>query len=200
MNKKDELELFYILPYTKSYNSGGYYRSDETCSIAYRSPSKSIWNKEPLVFDKKEELLNWFYQNSDNPIPIVYRIKYIANYLGVDDVIKITNLKDNKTEYYTALSEDSYAKYDASKSELYDKNVWEECYSFRYDDKALFRFEYIYNEFIKRGIKIKFNVYKKVVDEKERFEFIGDLLSKKDRKEAEGKKLVLYRSNPINWW
>lgn len=42
MSEINDLELFYILPYTKSYDSGGYYRSDETCSIVYRSPSESI--------------------------------------------------------------------------------------------------------------------------------------------------------------
>ena len=50
MKEVNDLELFYILPYTKSYNSGGYYRSDETCSIAYRSTSETIWNGNPLVF------------------------------------------------------------------------------------------------------------------------------------------------------
>ena len=198
MEEKKDLELFYILPYTKSYNSGGYYRSDETCSTAYRSPSVSIWNGNPLVFDEKEQLLNWFYQNADKPIPNVYRIRYIANYLGVDDVIKITNLKDGKTEYYTALDEDSYAKYDASMSKLYDKNIWEYCYSFRYDDKALFRFEYIYNEFIKRGIKIKFNVYEKNIDKKECFEFVGDPRYEKEK--AKGKKLVLHIPSPKSFW
>lgn len=28
MNKKDDLELFYILPYRKSYNIGDYYRNN----------------------------------------------------------------------------------------------------------------------------------------------------------------------------
>ena len=196
MNK--DLELFYILPYTKHYNNGYHYHNDETCCTDYRPASVSIWNDAPLFFDEKEQLLNWFYQNADKPIPTVYRIKYVNNYLGIDDVIKITNLSNGKTGYYTALSEDSYAKYDASKSELYGKIVWEDCYSFRYDPKTLFRFKDIYDAFIKRGIKIEYNVYKKDIDEKTRFEFIGDPFYSKE--EAKGKKLVLYRPSLKSFW
>ena len=191
MNKKNELELFYILPYTKSYDCGGYYRSDETGSTAYRPPSESIWNGNPLIFDEKEQLLNWFFQNAGNPIPNVYRIKYIANCFGVDDVIKITNLENDETEYYTVLDEDFYAKYDEDLSKFYNKHIWEDFDSFRYSDKELFRFEYIYKELIKRGIEIKFNVYKEKINKKERFEFIGDPFFEEEQ--AKGKNLVLYR-------
>lgn len=198
MNDNNNLELFYIVPYTKSYNSGGYYRSDETCSTTYRAPSESIWNGDPLFFDEKEQLLNWFYQNAGNPIPNVYRIRYIANYQGVEDVFKITNLEDGKIEYYTALSENYYAKYDEDMSKRSGKIVWKPLYSHKYDDKASLRFVYIYDEFIKRGIKIRFNVYEKSFDERIRFEFIGDPLYEKEK--AAGKKLVLYRPSYKGFW
>ena len=198
MKANIDLELFYILPYTKSYDCGGYYRSDETCSTAYRPPSVSVWNGSSLLFEDKEELLKWFYNNSGKPIPAVYRIKYIDNYLGVDDVFKITNLKDGKTEYYTALSEDYYAKYDADMSKLYEKNVWVDYYLFRYGENASIRLDNIYAAFSKRGIKIKYDVYKKAIDKKEFFEFIGDPFFEKE--EAKGKKLVLYRPSPKGFW
>lgn len=198
MNKKKDLELFYILPYTVSYNSGGYYKDDDTGGIGYNPPSKSVWNGDSLIFEEKEDLLKWFYKNAGKQIPTVYRIKYIDNYLGVDDVFKITDLKDDKTEYYTALSEDSYAMYDENNSKIYDKNIWKPVYAFRYDTNRKFRFEYIYEEFIKRGIKIKFNVYEKNIDIKTRFEFIGD--PRYERKAAEGKKLVLYNPHPKSFW
>lgn len=63
MDKKDELELFYILPYIKTYDSGGYYRSDETCSINYIPPRESIYLNRSIFFDDKDELLQWFYKN-----------------------------------------------------------------------------------------------------------------------------------------
>lgn len=198
MKNENDLELFYIVPYAKSYNSGGYYRSDETCSTAYKAPSESIWNGKPLFFDEKEQLLNWFYQNAGNHIPNVYRIRYIANFQCIDDVFEITNLKDGKIEYYTAVCENYYAKYDEDMSMRYGKIVWEDFYSYKYDDKASLRFEYIYNEFIKRGIKIKFNVFKKDIDKKTCFEFIGDPLYEKDK--VEGKKLVLYKPSHKRFW
>lgn len=198
MNDNKDLELFYIVPYTKSYNSGGYYRSDKTCSTEYRSPSESVWYGNPIFFNNKEQVLNWFYKNTGNPIPNVYRIKYIANYQGIDDVFKITNLKDGKIEYYTAVSENFYAKYNEDMSNHYGKIIWEYIYSHKYDDKVSLRFKYIYDEFIKRGIKIKFNVYDKKTDETTRFEFIGDPLYEKEK--VKEKKLILYRPSHKRFW
>lgn len=199
MNKNKDLELFYILPYTVSYISGGYFKNDETCSIDHKATSMSVWPEEPLVFDEKEELFRWFCENAGKPIPTVYRIKYIDNYLGVDDVFKITDLKDNKTRYYTALSEELYAMYDAIESKICGKNVWISEYLSKYDNTSLkFRFKYIYKEFIKRGIKIKFNVYEKDIDVKNRFEFIGDPYYEKEK--AQEKKLVLYKPHPKSFW
>lgn len=190
---KKDIEFFYVLPYIESYNSGGYYRSDETCSINYKAPSLNHINSIPLVFDDKEELLNYFLSHPGNPTPPVYRIKYINNYLGIDDVIKITNLNDNTTGYYTALNMDAYAKYDEVKSKMSNKNIWEYCYSYRYDDKALFNFEKIYNELIKRKAPIKYNVYKKNTDINKRFEYIGDPFYEKEN--IKEKKLILYKPN-----
>lgn len=195
-----ELELFYILPYTKKYDSGGHYYNDDKCCIDYRPASESIWNGEPLVFDEKEQLLNWFIQNIGEPIPTVYRIRYIANYQGIDDVIKITNLNNGKTGYYTALNKNSYAWYDAKKSESCGKNVWDYHYTFEFDNKVLFRFKYIYEEFSKRGIKIKCNVYKNDIDRTNCFDFIGDPFYRIDREKMKTKQLVLYVRHPSNFW
>lgn len=193
MSEINDLELFYILPYTKSYDSGGYYRSDETCSIVYRSPSESIQNGKSKFFDDKDKLLKWFYKNADNLIPKVYRIKYIANYKGFDDVFKITNLGDGNTKYYTALNKNTIICYDVINSESLEKYVWN--YSYVPNQKDRFILKDIYKEFYERGIKIKYNVYEKIqeqnIDKKDCFEFIGNPFNSYGQKEITTKKLIL---------
>lgn len=194
MNK--ELELFYILPYTKNYNSGGHYYNDDKGCVDYSPASVDTWTCSPLIFDKKEQLLNWFCQNPDKPIPIIYKIKFIANYQGVDDVIKITNLNNGKTDYYTALSKNYYAWYDEHSSKLHNKIIWD----YRYMHE-IFNFDYIYTGFSKRGVEIKFNAYKNddATDKINCFEFFGDIFYCEERKKAKNKTLILYRNNPNNW-
>lgn len=197
MNEKNDLVLFYILPYTKRYDSGGYYRNDDTGCTAYRPPSETVWTGNPLIFDKKEQLLKWFYENAGNPIPTVYRMKYIANYKGLNDVIKITNLGNGETKYYTALSKDKYAWYDTEKSERFGNVVWDYGYLKHFDNRP-FKFDYIYEEFCKRGIKIKCNVYDSDIDKTDCFEFVGDPDYEKEK--AKGKKLILYRPSFKSFW
>ena len=197
MNENNDIELFYIYPYTISYNSGGRYYNDETCSFGYRSPSESVWYGNPTFFESKEELLNWIIRNNGKPIPTIYRIKYISNCFGVDDVIKITNLNDGKTELYTIVrkieySTFTYAIYDEKKSEDYKVNVWE--YIFGGDSKSKIQLEAIYKEFVKRGIKLNFDITEKSLDRREIFDFVGDPLVK--RKEFQGKKLILHYPTP----
>lgn len=195
MNEKNDLELFYIHPYTKHYNSGGYYRNDETGCIDYLPSSEYYEYKKPLIFDDKEQLLNWFYKNVDKRIPTVYRIKYIGNYQGLDDVIKITNITTGGTGYYTTLNKERYVRYDRKSSEKTDKFFWIDALSY----KCIFEFKYIYEELIKRGIKPKYNVYKEDIDKTNCFEYIGDPFYYSERTKAEGKKLVLYHEKKIFW-
>ena len=148
MNDNKDLELFYILPYTKSYVSGGYYKNDDTGCIDYKSGHTRIWPGSPLFFDKQEQLLKWFYENTDNPIPGVYRIKYLSNYKGLDDVFKITDLANDGTRYYKVIDKYHYVWFDMEKSESCEKNVWQ--LGFLMDINGTFRFENIYEEFDKR--------------------------------------------------
>ena len=152
MDEKKDLELFYILPYTKSYVSGGSYKNDDTGCIDYKSGHTRIWPGSPLFFDKQEQLLKWFYENTDNPIPCVYRIKYLSNYKGLDDVFKITDLANDGTRYYKVIDKYHFVWFDMEKSESCEKNVWQLGFLM---DIGTFRFENIYEEFDKRGIKIK---------------------------------------------
>lgn len=133
-------------------------------------------------------MLNWIIRNNGKPIPTIYRIKYISNCFGVDDVIKITNLNDGKTEYSTF----TYAIYDEKESERYKVNVWE--YIFDGDSKSKIQLEVIYKEFIKRGIKLNFDITEESLDRREIFDFVGDPLVK--RKEFQGKKLILHYPTP----
>lgn len=198
MNKKDDLELFYILPYTKRYNSGYHYRNDDTGCTDYKAPSMSIWKGNSLFIEDKEKLLQWFYENPDNPIPVVYRIKYLSNYKGLDDIIKITNLSNNKTSYYTILNKDKYAWYDTEKSEYYGKDIWQ--WDFLNNSNQTINIKDIYEEICKRGIKIKCNVFKKNIDKTECFEFIGDPFYRAESEKMKNKKLILYRRHPNNFW
>ena len=149
-----------------------------------------------MVFDKKEELLNWFIQNAGNPIPTVYKVMFLANYQGVDDVIKITDLGDGVTYYYTALSENEYAFYKESSCKFDNMITWIYEYCFKHDRKKTFYFDFLYEEFIKKGAKIKYNVYKENIDRTNCFEFVGDPLCYANREEAKGKKLILYKPSP----
>ena len=195
MNKKDELELFYILPYTKVYTNGGYYKNDDTGCIDYKTGHTRIWPGSPLFFEEKEQLLKWFYVNNDKPIPKVYRIKYLSNYKGLDDVFKITDLANDATRYYKIIDKYHYVWFDMGKSESCEKNVWQ--LGFLMDINGTFRFENIYEEFDKRGIKIKnkSNLNKKNKGKIKGFDFIGDPFSEK----AKGKKLVLYKESLRGW-
>lgn len=199
---QSELELFYILPYRKSYNSGGYYRDDDTGCTAYRPSSINNINGSSMFFDNKETLLEWFYKNSDNPIPKVYRVKYISNYKGLDDVFKITNLSNGKTKYITAFDEEYYLVYDEETSKLCEKDVWCCIFCGRYSAmrEENIKLEDLYGEFLRRGIKIKYNVYKKKrfkknIDKTSCFDYVGDPLLYPGKEEAQNKKLILYKSS-----
>ena len=201
MKQKDELELYYILPYRKSYNSGGYYRNDDTGCKDYIPPSINNINGASIFFDGKETLLEWFYKNPDEPIPQVYRVKYISNYKGLDDVFKITNLCNGKIKYLTAFDEECYLLYDQETSELCKKDVWCRNFYGRYSDKRVenIKLKDLYEEFSKRGIKIKYNVYKKKrfkknIDKTSFFDYIGDPTVYPGKDEVKTKKLILYKS------
>lgn len=199
MKQKDELELYYIFPYTKSYNNASdveYVVNNSSCESDYRIISEGEWNNNSRFFEDKDELLKWFCRNSNQPIPQIYRIKYIANYKGLDDVFKITDLSDGETKYYTALNENEIVSYDALKSEFLGKYVWD--YSYVPNQKNRFVLKDIYKEFCKRGIKIKYNIYEKTqeqdIDKKECFEFIGNPYNQLGQKEIKSKKLILLNS------
>lgn len=191
MKENKELVLYYILPYRQSFNPGGYYPSNETGCTSYRKASYSFFRENSVFFDDKEQLLNWFLANTDRQIPVVYRIKYLENYKGIDDVIQMTNLSSSFTGYYTILNKNCYAKFDAEKSEACEKNVWISLYL--NPDGETYRIRDIYDEFAKRGIKIKCNIYEKNMDKTECFEFVGDPFYSPEKEDAKGKKLVLYR-------
>ena len=189
----NELELFYILPHITNYNSGGNYRNDDTGCIDYSEPCLIICRGSSLFFDSKEQLLNYFYENAHKTIPVVYRIKYIDSYKGLDDVIKITDLSNNATTYHTMLNQYKCAYYNEEKSESCGKDVWEQYPSYISSEK--FSVKDIYEELKKRGIKIKSNV-----DKIKYFEFIGDPFYREEREKMKNKQLILYRTHPINFW
>lgn len=196
MKEKNNLKLFYIQPYEKNYNSGYHYKNDDTGCMDYMPASETIWEHNAKIFDSKEQLLKWFYKNADYPIPTVYIMQYVGNYKGLNDVIKITNLSDDTVGYYTALNKEMYAWYDAKESKYFEKNLWKSGYTFN----GKFSFEFIYNEFIKRGIKIECNVFENNIDKRKNFEFIGDPFYRTDRETMKEKKLILYRCHPNNHW
>lgn len=207
MSEKKDLELFYILPYTKSYNSGGYYRNDDTGCTDYIPPSIKDIKGGSIFFDDKETLLEWFYKNPDAPIPKVYRVKYFSSYKGLDDVFKITNLCNGKTKYLTAFDEEYYLLYDEEKSELCGKDVWcpKYCGLFSVMREENIKLQDLYEEFTKRGIKIKYNVYKKNrfkknIDKTSCFDYEGDPLVYPGRDEVKNKKLILYRPDLTGFW
>ena len=102
---------------------------------------------------------------------------------------------NNETKFYTAINKDAYAWYDVEKSEIYGKDVWNYCYRYRYsiEGNEKFILKDIYEEFSKRDIKIKCNVYKKDVDKTEYFEFVGDPFYLSGKEKAKNKQLILYR-------
>lgn len=192
MEKKD-LELFYILPYTKKYNAGHHYYNDEICCNDYKDAFFSTWYGKSLFFETEKELLNYFYQNSHNPIPVVYKIRYVENFKGLDDVIQITDLGNNTTAFYTILNSNSYAYFNFQISEFCGKNVWQDCI-FPIEESN-FRLKDVYEGFSKRGIKLKCNVLKKNIDKTKLFEFIGDPYYIVDAIQMKDKQLILYRNN-----
>ena len=190
MKETNDLELFYILPYSKSYDINNSSFSD------YRIISEGSCNNNSRFFEDKDQLLKWFCKNTTQPIPQIYRIKYIANYKGLDDVFKITNLSDGETKYYTALNENEIVSCDEIRSELLGKYVWD--YSYVPNQKNRFILKDIYKEFCKRGIKFKYNIYQKTnkqdIDKKECFEFVGNPYNQSGQKEIKTKKLILLKS------
>lgn len=197
MNKN--LELFYILPYTKKYNAGYHYYNDEICCNDYKDASFCIWQDDSLFFETEEQLLKYFYQNSHKPIPEVYKIRYIENFNGMDDVIQITNLGNNVTSFYTILNSKSYACYNFKISNFCRKYVWEDDYISKVETK--FRLKDMYCEFSKRGVKLKCDILKKNKDKTNNFEFIGDPYYIVDAIKMKEKQLILYRHNyeKLNW-
>ena len=197
MKEKTDLELFYILPYTKSYDKNGvaYYPINNS-SLDYKTIIEGHWNNKSIFFDNKEQILKLFCKNSNQPIPTIYRIKYIANYKGLDDVFKITNLCNNETKYYTALNKNKIICYDVINSEFLKKYVWNYSYVPNQNDRFILKD--IYKEFYKRGIKIKCNVYEKTqeqdIDKEDYFEFIGNPFNSYGQKEIKTKKLILCKS------
>lgn len=195
MKEQTDLVLFYILPYTKRYSDGHHYYNDEISCMDYKSSNITIWKGESLFFDDKDQLLNWFYANTDKPIPSVYRIKYLENYKGLDDVIELTNLSSNVTTYHTILNKKTCAYYDVKKSESCGKDVW---VPYPLDKTAeTFDIRDMYDEFTKRGIKLKCDVFKKNIDKVNCFEFIGDPFHIVDAYKMQTKKLILYKENKI---
>ena len=84
--------------------------------------------------------------------------------------------------------------YDEEISELCKKDVWCRNFYGRYSDKRVenIKLKDLYEEFSKRGIKIKYNVY-----EKKRFKKnidIGDPTVYPGKDEVKTKKLILYKS------
>lgn len=194
MNKKNDLELFYILPYTKKYNTGHHYYNDEICCNDYKDASFSIWYGDSLFFETEKQLLSYFSQNAHNPIPIIYRIRYMENFKGLDDIIQITNLGNNTTGFYTMLDKNRYAWFNLKISEFCGKNVWQD--DILKNDEGNFRLKDMFEEFSKRGIKLKCNVLKKNIDKTKCFEFIGDPYYIGDAIQMKDKQLILYRQNP----
>lgn len=191
--KKNELELFYILPYTKKFNASHHYYNDEICTNDYKDASFSTWYGKSLFFETEKELLNYFYQNPHNPIPKVYRIKYVGFFKGLDDVIQITDLRNSTTSFYTILNSNSYAYYNFNISEFCGKYVWQDVIFPMEESK--FRLKDMYEEFSKQGIKLKCNVLKKQIDKTKFFEFVGDPYYIVDAIQMKDKKLILFRYN-----
>lgn len=191
MEKKD-IELFYVLPYTKKYIAGYHYYNDDICCNDYKNASFNSWYGNSLFFDTEKDLLNYFYQNPHNPIPIVYKIRYVGNFKGLDDVIQITNLLNNATGFYTILNPKSYAYFDFNSSEFCGKYVWRDNF-LKQIEESKFRLKDMYEEFSKRGIKLKYNVLNTHLDKTNFFEFIGDPYYIVDAIKMKDKQLILYR-------
>jgi len=194
MDKKTNLELYYILPYTKKYNAGHHFYNDEICCSDYKDSSFSTWYGNSLFFETEKELLNYFYQNPHNPTPEVYRIQYIGHFKGLDDVIQITELRNNSSGFYTILNKDSFAWFSFKVSEFCGKYVWQD--TIFPIEESRFILKDIYKEFHKRGIKFKYDVLKKNIDKSKWFEFVGNPYCIVDAIQMKDKQLILYRYNP----
>ncbi len=183
MNEND-IELLYIVPYEISYDGGEYYYSDEINSDVYIPAHTSTYKKSPLFFDNIKQLQKWFYKNAGNPIPKVYRIKYLSTFKGIDNVLKITNLQNDKTRFFSILNKEYSLEHDVRGSILYKNNIWEEVLN----KFVGFNLRKIYNEFQKRGVKISRS------NNELKFDCICDVYYESSK--MEGKKLVLNRENP----
>lgn len=197
MNEKNNKSLFFIIPYETVYHNGGYFYDDETCATGYRPSSTDTFIGDPLIFDKSSDLLQWFYENATKKtIPRIYKINYIGNYKGLDDVIKMTNLSNNETKYYTALNQEYCACYLGKESERCNKYVWD--YFLTRPFGSMLSLKQIYKAFSERGIDIKCNVYENNEDKRKCFEFCGEPSLPRNREKIKTKKLILYR--PEVFW
>ena len=73
----------------------------------YRN-KEEIMGEEPIIFENKEDLFNWFLDNKDGIIPEIRLIQYLNDFKGVSKVLKITSLNDDITNYYTKISTLTY--------------------------------------------------------------------------------------------
>lgn len=73
----------------------------------YRN-KEEIMEEEPIIFNNKEDLFNWFLDNKDGIIPEIRLIHYLNDFKGVSKVLKITSLNNDITNYYTKISTLTY--------------------------------------------------------------------------------------------
>lgn len=109
--------LYYVVPkkiITIKYwdKSFGNYRYKDEMSV-----------EDPIMFDNKDDLFNWFLDNKDGIIPEIGLIEYLDKFKGVSNVIKFTSLSDNVTSYYTKISSLTYKYIKDNKWSLDNTNI-----------------------------------------------------------------------------
>lgn len=172
------LNLYYFVPYRTYHNEGGYYKSDYGYT-RYADASDYKSYSAYQIFETKEQLADWFCQHAEEGynIPTIYIARFIGRHLSVDDVIEITNLKDNTIGYYTVLDEETYAAYDDYRSKLRDAIIWERRpLGDEVDVKNQnFRVKAIYEALKERDVQMKHDISDPEVNREEEFFYRGSL-------------------------